>query len=120
MSAPEIDREKLNDGGIETAEIFILKAAESLEALLKCYPEEMAAIRKHPILGSAMAFMALLDARLEEHLILQDDTLLQLTDLERSVIYRALEADLLFGDHRPASIEEMDAALARFKKIAGL
>lgn len=48
------------------------------------------------------------------------ELMLKPTDREKSIIYRALKVDLLFGSHRPASIEEMDAALARFKKIAGL
>lgn len=47
------------------------------------------------------------------------ELMLKPTEREKSIIYRALEADLLFGDHRPASIEEMDAALARFKKLLG-
>lgn len=42
-----------------------------------------------------------------------------LTDNERMIIYRALEADyIVHGD--PPSIKEYDAALLRFKKLAGL
>ena len=41
------------------------------------------------------------------------------TVYERTVIYRALEADYL-ANNAPANIAEMDAALSRFKLLAGL
>ncbi len=44
---------------------------------------------------------------------------LRLTDRESLVVYRALEADYIQSGV-PSSIQEMDAALLRFKKIAGL
>ena len=41
------------------------------------------------------------------------------TERERQIHYHALEADYM-EHHTPASIEKMDAALDRFKKLAGL
>ena len=41
------------------------------------------------------------------------------TEHERMVIYRALEGDY-FAHSIPENIKEMDAVLARFKKLAGL
>lgn len=42
------------------------------------------------------------------------------TEFERVVIYRALEADYMKSGHPLTSINQMDAALLRFKKLAGL
>jgi hypothetical protein len=43
----------------------------------------------------------------------------ELTEHERQVVYRALEADYI-ANANPADIAAMDSALARFKRLAGL
>lgn len=53
-----------------------------------------------------------------DYLAASDDAELTPCKHESEVIYRALEADFL-ANNTPASIEKMDAALCRFKKLAG-
>ena len=123
MNAPEIDYKQLGDESAMYASEELEDAAKVLAVMLETMGgPEREIIRKYPALVVGLARLTQIDALSHEarlKVAAAEDTL-KLTDREKSIIYRALEADLLFGDHRPASIEEMDAALARFKKIAGL
>lgn len=123
MNGPEIDYKQLGDEAALYASEELEDAAKVLAVMLETMGEpEREIIRKYPALVVGLARLTQIDALSHEVRlkVAAVEEALKCTDREKSIIYRALEADLLFGDHRPASIEEMDAALARFKKIAGL
>ncbi|PTR15062.1 hypothetical protein C8R31_10489 [Nitrosospira sp. Nsp2] len=123
MSAPEIDYKQLGMDSSLYASEELENAAKVLAVMLETMGEpEREIIRKYPALVVGLARLTHADALAHEVRLkaaLAEDRP-EPTEREKSIIYRALEADLLFGDHRPAHIEEMDAALSRFKKIAGL
>lgn len=123
MNRPEIDFKQLGDNASLHASEELENAVKVVAAVLETIGEAGQEImREYPLLVVGLARLIQADVLAQESRLnaaaVKD--MLRPTDREKSIIYRALEADLLFGDHRPASIEEMDAALARFKKIAGL
>jgi hypothetical protein len=123
MSASEIDYKQLEMDASLYASEELESAAKVLAAMLETMGEpEREIIRKYPALVVGLARLTHADALAHEARVktaLAENRPAP-TEREKSIIYRALEADLLFGDHRPTSIEEMDAALARYKKMAGL
>lgn len=126
MSNSEIDYKQLGDDASLHASEELENAVKVVAALLETISEAGQEImREYPLLVVGLARLIQTDvlaqeSRLKALKAAAVGDMFRPTDREKSIIYRALEADLLFGDHRPASIEEMDAALARFKKIAGL
>ena len=123
MSGSEIDYKQLGDDASLHASEELENAVKVVAAVLETIGEAGQEImREYPLLVVGLARLIQADVLAQQSRLTAAaiEDMLRPTDREKSIIYRALEADLLFGDHRPASIEEMDAALARFKKIAGL
>lgn len=117
----------------ENASELLTDAAVCVDTLLK-YDERMSTAPKQAALVAAHASLSLLDfeggriAKALEEIAESldflaarpDDASESPTEHERIVIYRALEADYMESGHPPTSIKEMDDALCRFKKLAGL
>lgn len=122
----------------EFAHDLIVDATEWVEAIIE-NKKVNDAVTENPLLVATHAMAALLDfelgrivpilergcAALEQiagsldFLAARPDGVNEVpTDEERTIIYRALEADYMVRSNSP-SIREMDAALLRFKKLAG-
>jgi hypothetical protein len=122
---------RFNSG--EFASQLLAESDEWIAALLK-HDERISEALKRPQLVGIHALLSLLDfeggriaAALEEiaesvdFIAGQPEAFDAPTEHERVVIYRALEADYLNRiDATGTSTNEMDAALLRFKKLAGL
>lgn len=138
MSAPEIDINALMDVAVETANDLLIGATECVTAMLELLPEDQAeTLGKRPIPVAIHALLQHLDCRAEERQQQQAAMIEALralresidslagnasetpTEREREIIYRALEMDYICK-HEAVSIKDMDAALLRFKRLAGL
>lgn len=124
-------------GSAEAANVRLQESAEWIDVLLNNHEQlhRMHTARDFAVLITSHALQSLLDfelgriaSALEE--IAEsvdfiaarpecDDEKPQLTEREKEIIYQALEYECIERGELK-SIEEMDAALARFKKIAGL
>lgn len=119
----------------EAASERLIEAAQCMDGLRK-YDERAGAfvVPKHAKLIAAHALLSLLDfeggriASALENIAESLDFIAARpdgdasdvpTEHERMIMYRALEADYMAHGNSP-SIHKMDAALLRFKKLAGL
>lgn len=123
MSGAEIDFDKLGDDASLYASDELASALHCVVAMLKSMTKDQREVFKE--CGPAVVGFALLaqvDALSQEirlnRLHARDTP--QASDSEKSIMYRALEANCLFGIDRPSSVKEMEERLARFKKLVGL
>lgn len=134
-SRADFESQHARNNSAEAAGEILSDSAACVEALLK-HDQRMSAAPKNPELVSAHARMSLLDyeggriANALEEIAESLDFIAARpdaneasevpTERERELIYRALEGDFISRGDGVVSITEMDAALLRFKKIAGL
>lgn len=120
------------DTARDTATFLLMSAINDVPGFS---PPRLDEFPSEAILVAAHALIAKLDSIETSHLkVLRDlresldllsastngnDAELSPTKRESELMYRALEADYL-AHNTPASIENLDAALCRFKKLAGL
>lgn len=93
MSLPEIDFDKLNDGGLTYAGDQLLMAAQVLIGILgsRELPEEL--IRKLPMPVFAIALLAHLDERAEERRIMREAKLAVLQKIADALAHRKAAED---------------------------
>lgn len=139
---PDYESADARNGSAELANQLIDGAAECVTAIIEDNDVPYT-VKDNPILVAAHAMVQLLDYELGrivqilergcvaleqiaesvDFIAARPETLDIPTEQERMVIYRALEERYLKRSKRsgqPMNIEEMDAALLRFKAIAGL
>lgn len=85
MSGPEIDYNKLREGGLEYASNQLFDAAQVLAALLDLREPPDEIMRKHPMLVVGIALVAHLDERAEERRIMMGAALEMLRGISNSV-----------------------------------
>lgn len=118
----------IEDTAHQTANELLMDAVDAIGVIIPPHVDSPAAA----ILIVGHALVAKLDSMESTHLYAMNDLRESVdfiaashdagevpTKQEREIMYRALEADML-ENCPPEKIEEMDAALLRFKKIAGL
>lgn len=123
MSGPEIDFDKLGDDASLYASDELASALHCVIAMRKSMTKDQREVFEEcGAIVVGFALLAQVDALSQEIRLnrLHARDTRQASDREKSIMYRALEADCLFGTDRSSSVKEMEERLARFKKLVGL